>query len=257
MDWLRGRNRSLSRQNPSIMPPNLDNQARRSSSRTFGNLSQSNVSRLPRNICITDPAARNPANGNPSSSRRNDQVSHLAFRITNTHLSSSRARNPTRTNQTSHLPSQLDNRPRSRSRPRQPSRNQHSRLPSLMDNPHTSPRRRQIPTNSTFTSQHDIDMATQQTHIDSLPPDQQRAQDLWARNQLELNGSSCPGGYKYQRTEQGYICPSGVHLVTHELLQEGRGRFYQLNYEYGSRGVETVWAGPFSSMAEVGEYERS
>ncbi|KAE9373879.1 hypothetical protein N431DRAFT_284228, partial [Stipitochalara longipes BDJ] len=78
---------------------------------------------------------------------------------------------------------------------------------------------------SIFKTDQDREMASRQTRIDALSPEQRKKQEDWAQTQLRLSGV-CIGGFKWDRVTGGYRCKNKKCLVTDELLAEGRGGFY-------------------------------
>ncbi|KAK0121120.1 hypothetical protein ONS96_011302 [Cadophora gregata f. sp. sojae] len=100
-----------------------------------------------------------------------------------------------------------------------------------------------------FTSEHDRKMATRQLRIDTLSEVELQEQEEWAQKRL-LESQACPAGWGWQRYTapegysqfNGYRCYGGAstHLVSHELLAEGKNRLYQLD-------PFTNWAGPFDA----------
>jgi hypothetical protein len=71
----------------------------------------------------------------------------------------------------------------------------------------------------------DLHRASRQTQYKSLRPEEQKKQDAWARSMIARTGS-CPENYSYDRIEEGYQCQGGHHVISDELLQEGRGGVY-------------------------------
>jgi hypothetical protein len=85
---------------------------------------------------------------------------------------------------------------------------------------------------SMLITQHDREMASRQTRIDSLPPDQRKEQETWAQKQLKGLSAMCPYGCQWKRSKTygGYLCAAKLCLVTDELLAEGKGGWYTLHY---------------------------
>jgi hypothetical protein len=84
---------------------------------------------------------------------------------------------------------------------------------------------------SLFINQSEAKMASRQTQYESLPPDQQAKQESWAQSFLKREGR-CPQDYGWQRVEGiGYQCEGLNHLVTDELIAEGKGGFMVLREE--------------------------
>lgn len=92
----------------------------------------------------------------------------------------------------------------------------------------TSSRSQQIMT--TYQTPCGIAMAEKQRNIKSLSGNDTLAQEQWAREKINVYPDACPGGFAYSRYEQigyeGYICSTGMHLITHEMLAAGQGGIY-------------------------------
>lgn len=74
---------------------------------------------------------------------------------------------------------------------------------------------------TTLTKAYDIEMASKQTRIENLPPAERKKQEEWAQAQIRLHGS-CPEHYLWNRIRDGYQCQGGNHLISDELLAEGK-----------------------------------
>ncbi|KAG4432867.1 hypothetical protein IFR05_011641 [Cadophora sp. M221] len=101
---------------------------------------------------------------------------------------------------------------------------------------------------------HDKKMAKKQLKIERLSVEEIEEQEVWAQEQLIKSGS-CPQGWGWERYTapagyekySGYRCGKSppelglrhVHMITNELLAEGKCGFYQLSYE------TNWWTGPF------------
>ncbi|TVY34176.1 hypothetical protein LOCC1_G008737 [Lachnellula occidentalis] len=96
---------------------------------------------------------------------------------------------------------------------------------------------------STFTTAHDQEMASNQTRIHTLQPAQREEQDEWAREQLRQH-STCAVGYGWKSVSCGYQCEGQHHIVTHELLAEGRGGIYQGMWDWDADPMVYWWYGP-------------
>ncbi|KAH7356628.1 hypothetical protein BKA65DRAFT_376091, partial [Rhexocercosporidium sp. MPI-PUGE-AT-0058] len=85
---------------------------------------------------------------------------------------------------------------------------------------------------SAYTTPEDVKMAEKQRNYKSLPPAKQQEQDKWAQQKLIMYDNTCPMGFgfvpHYQVGYEGYRCQGGTHLVTHELLAEGKGGLYTI-----------------------------
>jgi Ni/Co efflux regulator RcnB len=69
-------------------------------------------------------------------------------------------------------------------------------------------------------------MASRQTQYDSLSASERKEQEEWAQWQIKLTGQ-CIEGYDWGRVDGGYVCAGGNHMITDELLAEGRGGHWQ------------------------------
>ena len=70
-------------------------------------------------------------------------------------------------------------------------------------------------------------MAARQTQIESMAPRERAEQEQWAQAQLAQNAGTCVAGFSWSRIEGGYRCRGGAHMVTDELLAEGKGGYYR------------------------------
>ena len=86
---------------------------------------------------------------------------------------------------------------------------------------------------------YDVQMASKQTLIDSLPPVERQKQEKWAQDQLIHNAGSCVAGFAWDRVKGGYRCQGKHHMVTDELLAEGKGGYYST-----ADHVNPNWRGP-------------
>jgi hypothetical protein len=120
-------------------------------------------------------------------------------------------------------------------------------------------------TASTFKTPDDQVMASRQTQIAKMSPAERKQQEKWAQQQLVSNAGTgaCVAGYSWNRVDDywdglligGYRCQGGAHMVTDELLAEGRGGFY--NIVPDGRDHILGWLGPCYSAREVDEkFER-
>jgi hypothetical protein len=73
----------------------------------------------------------------------------------------------------------------------------------------------------------DIKMASRQTQYKSLAPSEQAKQERWAQTIIGRIGS-CPEGFDWARIDDGYHCFGGHHVISDELLREGRGGVFGL-----------------------------
>lgn len=106
------------------------------------------------------------------------------------------------------------------------------------------------PVASIFISQKDITMAAKQSRFESLTGTELADQKKWADDQLKKNAGNCPMGYEWHRIEGGYQCARGlgIHRVTDELLQEGKGGYMMMQLElYPDDPLSEArsWEGPF------------
>ncbi|RDL32025.1 uncharacterized protein BP5553_09427 [Venustampulla echinocandica] len=187
-----------------------------------------------------------------SSSSSRPNPTHLPPHLDVPHSSSSsRHQHPT------HLPSHLDARSSSSSSlnhrsatnlardSRSPARNA-TNLHRDHANSHTPSA---PPAGPGYTNPHDIEMASRQTRIESLPPHERKEQDEWVQSKLNLHSHVCPVGFLWDRIDGGYICQGGSHRVTDELLADGRGGLYVPGFpRRGSRRIPLrhgrEWQGP-------------
>ena len=80
-----------------------------------------------------------------------------------------------------------------------------------------------------LTDPEDLSMARRQTQYASLAPHEQAKQEKWAQSMIGRTGS-CPEGFAWSRIHDGYQCNGGHHVITDELLAEGRGGVYALEF---------------------------
>lgn len=78
-----------------------------------------------------------------------------------------------------------------------------------------------------FRSAYDVEMASKQTRIETMNPEEREKQEEWAQSQIALNGV-CPQNYLWDRIAGGYRCrgplgTGGDHYATDELIAEGKG----------------------------------
>lgn len=82
-----------------------------------------------------------------------------------------------------------------------------------------------LSTRSIFTTPEDIQMASRQLMIDTLPPQQREEQERWAQSIIG-RVKTCPQNFPWVRRAGGYQCAGGRHVITDELLAEGKGGIY-------------------------------
>jgi hypothetical protein len=76
---------------------------------------------------------------------------------------------------------------------------------------------------SVLADPNDQRMASRQTRYSSMAPAEQRAQNAWAQG-IIMGTGVCPQDFGWQRVEpHGYQCLGKHHLITDELLAQGRG----------------------------------
>jgi len=92
----------------------------------------------------------------------------------------------------------------------------------------------------------DVQMASRQTRIDSMAPQERLKQEAWAQSQIQ-RGGVCVAGFNWRRDLGGYICDGGNHFMPDELLAEGMGGFFQrcVDYDYYSLSLVEDWEGPY------------
>lgn len=105
---------------------------------------------------------------------------------------------------------------------------------------------------SLLRSTHDQGMASQQSRIDSLPPAERQKQEAWAQYQLQQIQGTCVAGFAWGRIQGGYRCHGGHHMVTDELLAEGRGGCYWTTAV--AWATNPIWEGPFYGRREAMEH---
>lgn len=91
-----------------------------------------------------------------------------------------------------------------------------------------------------YVTERDLQMASRQTRIQSLPPEQRQEQKTWAQEKLKRMPSTCPYGFEWKRVKGGYRCGRDVCLVTDDLLAEGKGGWYDFGL-----GPKKILRGPF------------
>ncbi|KAE8453432.1 hypothetical protein EG329_010293 [Mollisiaceae sp. DMI_Dod_QoI] len=116
--------------------------------------------------------------------------------------------------------------------------------PHLMLLPKISSRSAALP--SILKTKHDRTMASRQTRIETLAPEERKKQDEWAQESISRLGV-CPRGFTWRRESNGYRCRGGMHSVSDELLAEGKGGFFESFW--GGKGP--TWGGPFYSIQEL------
>jgi hypothetical protein len=93
-------------------------------------------------------------------------------------------------------------------------------------------------------SQEDNEMAGKQAGIDGMEIGEMEKQEWWAQGQLErFVRGDCGCRAAFMRVKSGYRCMEWGHLVTDELIQQGRGGCYLM--ARGSTREDPVWEGPF------------
>lgn len=107
--------------------------------------------------------------------------------------------------------------------------------------------------NTTFRTQHDVQMAARQVRYDELSVQDRSEQEVWAQSQLKQIVGRCPQSFGWIRETGGYRCGGGDHLVTDELLAEGKGRYYESGRRDMVSGLKpdlrlldgSTWLGPY------------
>lgn len=80
--------------------------------------------------------------------------------------------------------------------------------------------------------------------IDGMEIEEMKMQEAWAQRQLgKFVRRFCVLGADFKRVKGGYRCTEWEHLVTDELIKQGRGGCYLM--VRGSRPGDPVWEGPF------------
>ncbi|KAF8855613.1 hypothetical protein BDZ45DRAFT_746207 [Acephala macrosclerotiorum] len=81
---------------------------------------------------------------------------------------------------------------------------------------------------SIFKTTDDQKMASRQTKIESMSPQERKEQEKWAQSLIK---GLCPGGVSWDRVQGGYRCAAKQHAVTDELVSEGKGGMFFLDIE--------------------------
>jgi hypothetical protein len=118
----------------------------------------------------------------------------------------------------------------------------------IRDNVHTGPpvSSRPVPPDEPYhlTSAGDQETAEKQVGIDGMEIEEMKMQEAWAQRQLGMFVRRfCVLGADFKRVKGGYRCTEWEHLVTDELIKQGRGGCYLM--VRGSRIEDPVWEGPF------------
>jgi len=58
-----------------------------------------------------------------------------------------------------------------------------------------------------------------------------------------MHGKTCPVNLDWERTKDGYKCEGGFHVVTHQLLAEGKGGM-MFDYSLHDKKGRGKWIGP-------------
>lgn len=93
----------------------------------------------------------------------------------------------------------------------------------------------------------DKQMAKRQLEIESLSPNDRKKQEKWAQEQIHKRAkAACPSGRDWRRVNGGYLCEAKGHLITDELLHEGKGGlcFLDLSRLAGTE-VPEIFFGPY------------
>lgn len=86
--------------------------------------------------------------------------------------------------------------------------------------------------------------AEKQVWIDGMEIEEMQMQEVWAQRQVgEFVRQFCRLGAEFKRVKGGYRCTEWEHLVTDELIKQGRGGCYLM--VRGSLREDPVWEGPF------------
>jgi hypothetical protein len=75
---------------------------------------------------------------------------------------------------------------------------------------------------------YDRTMAMRQTQIKKLSPEERAIQEEWAKSMLEKLPGQCVLCFGWRREDKidGYRCVGGNHVITDEMLAEGKGGYY-------------------------------
>ncbi|KAF8847327.1 hypothetical protein BDZ45DRAFT_560441, partial [Acephala macrosclerotiorum] len=100
---------------------------------------------------------------------------------------------------------------------------------------------------SIFKNARDAEMGARQTMINTLSLDERKEQEKWAMNHLKLT-VACPDAFTWKRIDKGYHCNGEHHLITDEILAEGKGGVFLI----GGDLEEERW-GPYYASNEKTE----
>jgi hypothetical protein len=79
-----------------------------------------------------------------------------------------------------------------------------------------------------LTTPEDVKMASRQTRIENMAPEDRKTQEKWAQSMIKRAGV-CPENYAWRRRPGGYQCEGRGHGITDELLAEGKGGIMALS----------------------------
>jgi hypothetical protein len=91
-----------------------------------------------------------------------------------------------------------------------------------------------------------------------MQPAQKKEQNNWAQRMIRkarIKTSACPSNYKWQRIEAppGYQCEKGGHLVSDELIAEGKGGIFVVpGGKKDRRKTDILW-GPYYQASGRGK----
>ncbi|CZR61338.1 uncharacterized protein PAC_11234 [Phialocephala subalpina] len=113
--------------------------------------------------------------------------------------------------------------------------------------PSLSTKSRAPPTvKSIFTFPGDAEMGARQTIINTLSPDERQEQEKRAMNHLRLT-AACPDSFTWKSIDEGYHCNGEHHLITNEVLAEGKGGVFLIGGDLESKR----WGPYYASNGET------
>ncbi|KUJ21642.1 uncharacterized protein LY89DRAFT_767793 [Mollisia scopiformis] len=98
---------------------------------------------------------------------------------------------------------------------------------------------------STLRSDKDQEMASRQTKIDRLGGRELAEQENWVQSYIK-DRRSCPGGVDWIKMKGGYKCVADQHMMTNEIIREGKGGMFFLDSDcLGGSVKPSEYIGPY------------